>query len=152
MEKYNVPMRTLTTLAALCVAFSAHAAPTPEAALQQFLQFELDGGRLQAWPYQRYLAVPAGYEEPGWDTVHVVQGYQAGAPRCAAARCTLTVTFAYAPTASLGAEQVVAHPEGGSEQVEYVAVQQDGQWLLASSNGTPRVSLAVLKKMLSDGL
>jgi len=145
-------MRHLITLAALGAALSAQAAPTPQAAVEQFLRFELDGGRLQPWPFQKYLAVAAGYEEPGWDQVHLVEAWKAGEPRCAANRCKVTVSFTYAPTAKMGAEQVVPHPDGGTEQVDYVAVQKDGQWLLESSNGIPRVSAAVMDKMLRDGL
>lgn len=146
-------MKKLIFLAALGAALSAQAAaPTPQAAVEQFLKFELEGGRLQSWPFQHYLAVAPGYDEPGWDQVHVVESWKAGPARCEAGRCKVTVSFSYTATEKLGAEQVIPHPGGGTEQVEYVAVERGGQWLLESSNGAPRIARATMDKMLKDGL
>lgn len=140
VEKYNGRMRTLLTLAALCAAISsqAAAAPTPEAATEQFLKHELEGGRLQG--------------DSGFDQVHLVEAWQAGAPRCEGARCKVSVTFTYSPTARLGMEQAVPHPEGGSAQVEYEIRQQGGQWQLDAGKAAPHVSRAAMEKMLREGL
>jgi hypothetical protein len=145
-------MRKIIALGALCLSPLAHAWPTPQAAVEEFLKFEQDGGRLQAWPHANYLAVAANYEEPGWDEIHVIKSYQVGAPRCEGERCKVSVAFVYEPTAALGLQQVVARPNGGTESLDYVAVQKGGTWLLESSNGAPRVTPAAIKRMLSDGL
>lgn len=132
-------MRNLIPLAALGLALSAHAAaPTPQAAVEQFLKFELEGGRLQG--------------DSGFDQVHLVETWKADAARCEAARCKVTVTFSYTPTARLEIEQAAPHPEGGSAQVEYTVVQQGGQWQAEAAQGAPHVSRAAMEKMLREGL
>ncbi len=138
-EKYNTGMKKLTILAALCAAFSAHAAEaTPQAAVDQFLKFELEGGRLHA--------------ESGFDQVHLVDAWKADAPRCEGARCKVTVTFTYTPTAGLDLEQAVPHPKGGTAQAEYVVQQQGGQWQVETGKDTPHVSRVAMEKMLKEGL
>jgi len=138
-EKYNTGMKKLTILAALCAAFSAHAAEaTPQAAVDQFLKFELEGGRLHA--------------ESGFEQVHLVDAWKADAPRCEGARCKVTVTFTYTPTAGLDLEQAVPHPKGGTAQAEYVVQQQGGQWQVETGKDTPHVSRVAMEKMLKEGL
>jgi len=138
-ENYNAVMKNLITLAALCAAFSAHAAEaTPQAAIDQFLKFELEGGRLHA--------------ESGFEQVHLVDAWKADAPRCEGARCKVTVTFTYTPTAGLDLEQAVPHPKGGTAQAEYVVQQQGGQWQVETGKDTPHVSRVAMEKMLKEGL
>ena len=77
-------MKKLTILAALCAAISAHAAEaTPQAALDQFLKFELDGGRLH------------NDTEGYYEQVHLVDSWKTDAVNCEGARCKATVTFTY---------------------------------------------------------
>jgi hypothetical protein len=138
-EKYNTGMKKLTILAALCAAFSAHAAEaTPQAAVDQFLKFELEGGRLHG--------------DSGFEQVHLVDAWKADAPRCEGARCKVTVTFTYTPTAGLDLEQAVPHPKGGTAQAEYVLQQQGGQWQVETGKDTPHVSRVAMEKMLKEGL
>lgn len=125
---------------------AAHAWPSPRAAVEHFLQFELDGGRLAAWPFEKYLAVPKDYEEPGWDEFHVVQSWKIDSPQCSDHRCNVRVTFAYVPTAKLAGAQAVPHLDGGKETVNFVATQVTGSWLLESSMAAPRISLATFKR------
>jgi hypothetical protein len=132
-------MKKLTLLAAFFAATTAHAAEaTPQAAVDQFLKFELEGGRLHA--------------ESGFEQVHLVEAWQAEAPRCAGARCKVTIRFTYSPTAALGMEQAVPHPDGGSGQVEYTVQQQGGQWQLDAGKEIPHVSRLAMEKMLKEGL
>lgn len=113
------------------LAPAAHAWPSAREAVTRFLQFELAGGRLQSWPFHRYMAVPPGYDEPGWDEVQRVKSHKLLKLACKPARCVAAVSFAYAPSPQ--------HPQGGQETVEYVVVRVRGSWLLESSNGAPRV-------------
>ena len=132
-------MRKLLLLAALCAAASAHAgAPTPAAAIEQFLKHELEGGRLHG--------------DSGFEQVHLVEAWKTEAPRCEGTRCKVTVTYTYSATAQLGLEQAVPHPQGGSAQAEYIVLQQGGQWQVESGKDTPHVSRAALEKMLREGL
>ncbi|WP_028104820.1 hypothetical protein [Pseudoduganella violaceinigra] len=134
-------MKKIIILGALCAAFSAHAAEaTPQAALDQFLRFELDGGRLR------------NDTEGYFEQVHLVDGWKTDALNCDAARCKAVVTFNYTPTAGLDMEQAVPHPKGGSSQVEYTVLQKGGQWQVESGKDTPHVSRVAMEKLLKDGL
>jgi hypothetical protein len=144
----RVPVFVLAALA----ASAAYAWPTPQQAINEFLKFELAGGRLAAWPLGKYLAVGSDYEESGWDVVHLVQDAKVKSLACAQARCVAEVQFSYVPTATLRAEQLVAHPTGGTETVRYVVVQVGQAWLLESANGIPRLALAEYKRRFPDGL
>lgn len=140
-EKYNTGMKKLITLAALCAAFSAHAAEsTPQAALDQFLKFELDGGRLR------------NDTEGYYEQVHLIDAWKTDALNCEGARCKAIVTYTYAPTATLDMEQAVPHPKGGNSQVEYVVLQKGGQWEVETGKDTPHVLRVAMEKMLRDGL
>src|SRR5262245_27281878 len=82
MEKYNSTMKNLITLAALCAAFTAHAAEaTPQAAVDQFLKFELEGGRLH------------NDTEGYYEQVHLVDAAKVDAVNCEGPRCKATITF-----------------------------------------------------------
>jgi|GEM_PF-1493932 len=141
MEKYNTEMKKLLTLAALCAAFTAHAAEsTPQAALDQFLKFELDGGRLH------------NDTEGYYEQVHLVDASKTEALNCDGARCKATVTYTYTATASLDLEQAVPHPKGGTAQVEYIVLQKGGQWQVETGKDTPHVSRVAMEKMLREGL
>jgi hypothetical protein len=129
----DILRRTAACLAVGCLSQAAHAWPTAREAVEQFLAFELGGGRLRAWPFQQYFAVPADYDEPGWDAVSVVRSHKMKPLQCKPSRCTAEVSFTYAPLS--------ARPTGGREVVRYVAVQVDGEWLI-EPNGNPRISEA----------
>jgi len=141
MEKYNSVMKKLTALAALCAALTAHAAEsTPQAALDQFLKFELDAGRLH------------NDTEGYYEQVHLVDASKIDSLKCDGARCKATVTFTYTPTGGLDMEQAVPHPKGGSAQVEYIVLQKGGQWEVETGKDTPHVSRVAMEKMLREGL
>jgi hypothetical protein len=124
----------------------AFAWPSPQQAVERFLDFELAGGRLQAWDFHRYLAVGPDYDEPGWDQVHVVERHRVSAVRCeTTARCVADVEFTYAGGAS---PTRIAHPAGTTEVVRYVAVHAGGEWLLASTDGAPRVDGNAFRRLV----
>ncbi len=138
---------TALLVATLAFSSTACAWSSPREAVEQFLKFEMAGGRMSAWPFQKYLAVADDYDEPGWDMVEVVESWRIGLIQCGNNRtCTVGVTFTYARTASAKGAQIVPHPSGGAAAVSFVAVEDKGQWLLKSSNGTPRISTAVYKR------
>jgi len=134
-------MKNLIILAALCAAFTAHASEaTPQAALDQFLKFELDGGRLH------------NDAEGYFEQVHLVDAWKTDALSCEGVRCKAIVTYTYTPTATLDMEQAVPHPKGGSAQLEYVVQQKEGQWQVESGKDTPHVLRTAMEKMLREGL
>lgn len=140
-EKYNTGMKNLIALAALCAGFTAQAAePTPQAALDQFLKFELDGGRLH------------NDTEGYYEQVHLVDASKTEALNCEGARCKAIVTYTYTATAGLDMEQAVPHPKGGSAQVEYIVLQKGGQWQVETGKDTPHVSRVAMEKLLREGL
>jgi hypothetical protein len=121
--------------------------PSPREAIDKFIAFELAGGRLMAWDFSKYLAVAPGYEEPGWDEVHVVRSGVVQGLRCSEEACAADVLFTFEPTAGWKSGQFAAHPRGGHERVSYRLVRHGGQWLLAGSEGKPRVSLATWRRL-----
>lgn len=145
-------MRITTLIAALVLSASAHAWETPQQAVSEFLKFELGGGRLQAWPIEKYLSVGPDYDEPGWDLVHLIQEAAVLTTSCAKDTCATKVKFLFVPTAPLKLNQVVSHPDGGSEVIEYTTVRKDGSWFLKSSNGIPKVSYAEFQRRFPNGL
>ena len=124
----------------------ANAWDTPHKALDEFLQFELEGGRLVSWPFAKYLAVGPDYDEPGWDEVELIQDAKVLPLTCNKTRCKAPVEFTLTATAGMNLRQVTPHPNGGKTTVTYVIVQRNGHWLLESSNGRPRVFCADFKQ------
>jgi hypothetical protein len=145
-------MRLLAVLIACLVAPPASAWDTPRKAIDEFLKFELEGGRLESWPFKKYLAVGADYDEPGWDEIELIQEAKVLPLACDEARCQAPVEFTFTPTGGKNLQQVTPHLSGGKETVTYVVVQRKGQWLLASSNGKPRVSYTAFKRRFPNGL
>ncbi|WP_434136788.1 hypothetical protein JQR88_23460 (plasmid) [Pseudomonas luteola] len=131
---------------AVLFASTAHAWPTPQAAVDQYLQFELSGGRLQSWNYSMYLADSVDYDEPGWDMVHVIRTAHVQDMNCSNSRCTANVLFTFVPTRNLALDNIVPHPDGGSEVILYTAVRTNGEWLLEPGGDYPRVAYAELKR------
>jgi hypothetical protein len=142
----HVLSRTALILAAAVMTPIAHAWSSPREAIEQFLRFDTAGGRMSAWPFQKYLAVPDDYDEPGWDMVDVVKSWRIESLRCDDHRCSAHVSFVHAPTAAAKDDQIASHPDGGVDAVEFVAVRVAGEWLLESSNGMPRISLDVYRR------
>jgi hypothetical protein len=135
-------------LAILTLASSnAWAWQSPDEALSKFLEFELAGGRLQEWEFNKYLAVGKEHEEPGWDMAVLVKSYSVAPMQCKAGLCSTKVTFQLASTASITSSQVVAYPQGGTESFTFYAVQRSGQWLIGPFNQPPHLSEAAFSKL-----
>jgi hypothetical protein len=145
-------MRTVTTILALLLSTQAFAWQTPHQAIDEFLQFELSGGRLQSWQFNRYLAVGEDYDEPGWDGVHVIEKAKLISLACSESRCIARVQFNYVPTKAFKSPNVIPHPDGGSEILEYTVVHSGNEWLLQSSGDYPRVAYTELKRRGATGL
>lgn len=145
-------MRLLAILIACFAAPVANAWETPRQALNEFLQFELEGGRLESWPFKKYLAVGPDYDEPGWDEIELIQDVKVLPLTCDKTQCKAPVEITLTATGGENFQQVTPHPNGGKETVTYVVVLRKGQWLLASSNGKPRVSYAAFKRRYPNGL
>ncbi len=120
---------------------------TPDEALSQFLAFELAGGRLGPWDFNKYLAVAKNYDEPGWDSVILVTSYKATPMSCKRGVCASLVTFVLAPTAAISDQQVMSNPGGGTETLEFVAVKGAKGWLLKPNGGYPHILQATYAKL-----
>lgn len=142
-------MRIIVLIAALLCCMPAYAWPSPRQAIEQFLQFELAGGRLKSWPFRKYLDVDAEYDESGWDMIHVVRGYKVKSIRCRRETCRAKVVFSY-PAAPLASERIHPQPVAGTETVVYTVIKADGSWLLAGSEGPPRVSQAEFERRFPE--
>lgn len=145
-------MRLALAIALATLSLNALAWPSPREAIEEFLKFELAGGRLQAWQFKRYLAVEDDYDEPGWDVVHVIQRAEVLSLACGPSKCTAKVEFTYAPTESFTSLGIVPHAKGGSETIEYTIVRAGREWLLQSSVDCPHVSYLELKRRGATGL
>jgi hypothetical protein len=145
-------MRLLVALVACLAAPIANAWDTPRKAIDEFLKFELGGGRLQSWPFTKYLAVPPDYDEPGWDEVELIEEAKVLPLSCSETRCQAPVEFTFTATRGKSLQQVTEHPNGGKQTLTYVVVKRKGQWLIENSNGLPRVSYKAYKKLYPNGL
>lgn len=137
-------IRPITLCFLLLFTAVANAWETPREAVDEFLKFELDGGRLQSWPFDKYLDVVAEYDEPGWDSVHVIRKAEVVEFGCSSERCTARVRFDFEPTSTFTSERALPHPDGGSETVEFGVTHSGNEWRLESSGDYPRVKLDAL--------
>jgi len=140
--------RLLIFAGVLLLSQSAGAWSTPRDAIQNFLAFEVSGGRLKSWPFGKYLAVREGeYDEPGWDVVTLVEGYKIQRISCSAASCIARVNFRFVPTKTLTFNDIYPHPDGGTEVVEYKIIQSNGEWLLEPNVAAPKVYLRTYQRL-----
>lgn len=135
-----------TPLLVLCLATCnlALAWNSPQQAIERFLSFELNGGRLTSanWKTytEKYIAAPPDYDEPGWDQVTVVTSWKASNPRCTSkSRCTIEIRFTLLPTAELNDPGVTAHPDGGTEMLTYKLVEHKKDWRIKPEMSAPRI-------------
>lgn len=150
LEAYGVK-KLLTLLSAFFLAPQAYAWDSPAQAVSEFLKFELNGGRLTGERWReytsKYIAAPAGYDEPGWDEATVVRSAKVGSLSCVSeARCSAHVTFVLYPTKDLRSPSVVPHKKGGNMVKQYTTVRSEGSWLLEPSFGSPIVSIEAYTK------
>lgn len=125
----------------LCTSVS-HAWPDARQALDEFLKFELNGGRLSSWDFKKYLVVDKEFEEPGWDEIHLVQKHHVVEFTCKSEQCLGRVEVVFEPTRKYVGEQLVPHPKGGHALLRYHIVKSGKQWLLTHPGGQPLVSTA----------
>lgn len=143
--------RRWRAVAALLLApLPALAWQTPQQAIDRYLAFEIGGGRLSAWPFERYIVAPEGYDEPGWDVVHPVRNARRRRLHCSGERCSVQVVFDYADTDALPPDwQLLPHPRGGRETLVYEVQRVPGPqgWRVVSVLGPPRVGMAALRAL-----
>lgn len=135
----------LTALVLFVITSIAQAWETPSQALNEFLDFELNGARItsEKWPlYSTYIAMPEGFDESGWDEAIVVKRYRVLGIECAAAtRCLARVEFDLFPTAGLSTPAVEDHPKGGKKIQHYQLVAQQGSWRVEAGFGAPIITI-----------
>ncbi len=147
-------LRTTLTALVLCLSSSAWAWPSPAEAINQFLSFELSGGRLTGDKWNiyttKYLAAPSNYEEPGWDEVTIVKSWSVSQPTCSSPRhCSVNVTFDLLPTSGINDPNVVPHAKGGTESLQFNLVKNKRGWFVAPEMFAPRVLEAEYRKFRS---
>lgn len=129
----------------LCHA-SAFAWQTPKQAIDEWLKFELSGGRLQSWDFNRYINAPANHDEPGWDMVHVVRTAKVQSMQCEGQTCTAKLEFVYEPTKHLKSDAVYQHSSGDTETLSVKVTQTKRGWLLEPISHAPCVRVSELKR------
>lgn len=135
---------TITLISLFSVTISAFAWDTPREAVTKFVEFDFNGGRLSSdnWDKytEKYLHASDDYEEPGWDTVVVVDKFSVGQPVCASDKCSVVVIYQLHPTRSLRGP-VVPHKNGGSDSLKFTVKNRNGVWKIEPDNlDYPRVS------------
>lgn len=145
-------MKIAALLSGFLLSHNVWAWQSPRQAIEEFLEFELAGGRTVSWQFDKYLAVGSDYDEPGWDELELIQDARVLSLVCAKQRCTVEVEFTFAPTERLKLTQITQHPKGGNQVVKYKIIKTKGQWLLKAANGAPRISHAAFKRLYPDGL
>ncbi len=137
----------LFLFSSLIVSSSVLCWETPDEALSQYLAFELAGGRLSSWNFNKYLAVSKDYDEPGWDRITLVKSYKVTPMSCKHNVCSSVVTFVLAPTVGISDPQVVSNPKGGVERITFVAIHGTNGWLLKPNAGFPHILEVTYKNM-----
>lgn len=129
-----------------CTAVStlAHAWATPRDAIERFMRFELEGGRLEgnslAMSRRReFMRISPGDDAPGWDRVELVHAYTVERVECASdTHCTATVRFVFDGSLILDVS-VVPHIDGETGVATYGIVNDDGRWFVTPPDGPPRL-------------
>lgn len=134
----------------LAISSAAVAWQTPQQAIDNYINFELNGGRLSSENYSeyenKYAHIPQDYEEGGWDSVIVVDSYSIGEPICKGKRCTSIVTFTLHPTEDLEGPPVVDNETGGIKKVKYTVLNKNGDWRIKPTGDYPIISLETYQK------
>lgn len=116
----------------------ASAWETPLQAVEQFVAWELGGGRLHsdAEGMQQHLHLEPDYEGIGADTVLLSSGHRLGKPRCHGSSCTVVVN--YQLPALTGEEELPLGngPRARNERVSYRILAVDGDWRIDSGSLT----------------
>lgn len=143
-------LKTIFASTLSLLACSALAWPTPEVALDEFIAFELNGGRLNSDNYDdyagKYAHLAEDHEEAGWDSVIVVKNSEVQNLECSADRCTANVLFELHPTADLAGPPYIEHDKGGTETFQYVLENRDGDWRVVAPDDYPRISISTYEQ------
>jgi hypothetical protein len=137
-------VRSALLAIAITACSSAFGWQTPREAIDQFLAYELDGGRLIGWNWHtyttKYIAAPLNYEEPGWDEITLVKSWAVSPPVCSSKNsCIAQIRLSLAPTVGLNDPNVVPHYAGGEEVLSFNLVRNRRGWFVAPEMPSPRV-------------
>jgi hypothetical protein len=146
-------LKSAPTWLALALALAspyAHAWKSPQQALEEFLKFELEGGRIQS-PYsaEKYLISPPADEPTGKRTIALVKDHRVMSFFCHGKQCDVKVKFSFVPTKNTksGTQPLEQHTEGDSKLVDYVVRRVNNSWLVEGTLGTPFVSEDTFKRL-----
>lgn len=143
-------LKKMLTLSLLFISASAVAWPSAEEAVKQFIDFELEGGRLSSSTYkeyeEKYAHIPDDHEEGGWDSVIVINAARIESLTCEVHTCTAKVNFSLQPTAELSGPPPVENDDGGEETVEYTVINKGGDWRVLAVDDYPRISLETYER------
>lgn len=144
-------MKKLTLTLTLCALSGAAAAwPTPEVALDEFLKFELNGGRLSSDSYAQYEAryahLPEDHEEGGWDSVAVIESLKAGALTCDTSSCAVDITLNLAAGSSLDGPPFINDDAASVDTLALRILNKDGDWRVVAPDTTPMISLETYRQ------
>jgi hypothetical protein len=124
--------KALMAIALSWVALPALAWNSPKEAVEKFVEFDFNGGRLLPVDWaaylEKYLHINGDYDEPGWDMVTVIDGYSVGQPRCTASACAVSVKYRLRPIRLLNDRSVIPHRNGGTQSVRFTVKNKDGAW------------------------
>lgn len=136
----------------LSLSLSVAAWETPQQAISEYLEFELNGGRLSSKLWNMYISkyvhVPEVYDEPGWDMATVIDTCKIGDINCVStSACTAKVIFTLYPTAKLDGLWVFEHKTGGIATALYPLVKKNNDWRVEPADsktpgqGAPIISI-----------
>lgn len=115
---------------------------SPQEAIEQFLAFEVNGGRLTGDNWKtyttKYLAASANYDEPGWDEVTIVKSWVVSKVACPSElRCIADVKFVLVPTVGFNDSNLALHRNGGEEILRFNLVKNTRGWFIAPQMNSP---------------
>lgn len=129
---------------------SAFAWDSPTTAVEEFVKFDLQGGRLNSEQWStyidQYVYAPKEYDEPGWDMATIVTTYRIGKPACENNLCRIKVKYTLLPTKNLHDTSITRHERGGTETLEFRVRNTAGNWKIEPRGEHPRISIETYQK------
>ena len=116
--------------------------------LEAYCSLDFDGARLGSTTGKQIWSMVAWEDEPGWDTVKLVEGFTVGAPRANGNRIEIPVIYEVVGTA-VGPQITRFGKE--LETVEFELESAGGTWKITRPIIPPHVSLAAHERALAAG-
>jgi hypothetical protein len=144
----SVGVGVATRLDSLPARPVAHLPGTATQLLEEYCELDFDGARLSSTTGAQVWSMVAWENEPGWDSVKLVEGFTVGAPKVHGNRIEIPVIYEVVGTA-VGPQVTRFAKE--LETVKFELESAGGTWKIMGPIIPPHVSLAAHERALASG-